>query len=277
MIPTVAGWGHLESALPPLLAAMSPADEVVIVGDGRDPAVPPLGDPRCRVVIHRGRAGFAPACNRGASESRGELLLFLNDDVTVSAGVFDCLEAALRAPGVGAVGPDVVSEALGRSESGTRLVWNHGVLEARQLALAGRVDSEVPYVCGAALALRSRDFLALGGFDERLAPYYWEDVELSLRVRERVGTTIVASGATVMHRHGASISREPETKRRIVYERNRLLVTWRYLRGRRWLTHLAWLPFRLAVGMARNREVVLSFPLALFRLAAGVKVHARWS
>lgn len=277
MIPTVAGWAHLESALPPLLAAMSLADEAVVVGDGRDPAVPPLGDPRCRVIVHRGRAGFAPACNRGASESRGELLLFLNDDVTVSAGVLDRLEAALRAPGVGAVGPNVVSEALGRSESGTRLVWNHGVLEARQLAFAGGGDPAVPYLCGAAFALRKHDFVRLGGFDERLAPYFWEDVELSLRVRERVGATIVASGATVVHRHGASISREPEAKRRIVYERNRLLVTWRHLRGRRWLAHLAWLPLRLAAGAVRDRAVTLGFPLALLRLATGVRTHARWN
>ncbi len=277
MIPTVAGWAHLESALPPLLAAMGPTDEVVVVGDGRDPALPPPGDLRCRVVVHRGRGGFAPVCNRGARESRGELLLFLNDDVTVSAGVLERLEAALGAPGVGAVGPDVMSETLGRSESGTTLAWSHGVLEARQLALTAAGDPAVPYLCGAALALRRRDFLRLGGFDERLAPYFWEDVDLSLRVRERVGATVVVAGAIVTHRHGASVGREPEAKRRVVYERNRLLVTWRHLRGRRWLAHLAWLPLRLAGGAVRDRAVALGLPLALLRLVTGVRVHARWN
>jgi GT2 family glycosyltransferase len=275
VIPTVAGWTHLETALPALLAAMSPLDEAVVVGDGRDPMVPPLGDPRCRIVVHRGRSGFAPVCNRGADESRGDLLLFLNDDVTVSTGVLEVLETALRAPGVGAVGPDVVSEALGRSESGTTLAWNHGVLEARQLALAGAGDVAVPYLCGAALAMRRLDFLRIGGFDERLAPYFWEDVDLSLRVRERVGATVVASGATVVHRHGASVGREPGAKRRIVYERNRLLVSWGHLHGGRWLAHLAWLPLRLAAGAIRGRAATFGFPLALFRLLAGGRVRAR--
>ncbi len=263
MVPTRAGWSLLASSLPPLLAALGAGDEVVVVGDGRDPGVARDADPRCRVVVHPGPAGFAPVCNRGAAEARGRLLLFLNDDVVVAPGLLEALERELLRPGTGAVGPDVLSEALGRSESGTSLRWHRGVLEAGQGALAGSGRVEVPYLCGAALALARDAFLGLGGFDERLAPYFWEDVDLSLRVRARIGAVAVTSAAAVRHRHGATIGGEPARMRRVVYERNRLLVSWRHLRGRRWLAHLAWLPLRLAASAARDRTAAAGFVRAL--------------
>ncbi len=263
MIPTRAGWALLEATLPPLLADLGPGDEVVVVGDGCDPGVPAGTHPRCRAVVHRGAAGFAPVCNRGAREARGPALLFLNDDVVVTPGVLDALARELARPGTGAVGPDVVSEALGRSESGTSLRWRRGVLDARQDALSGGGRVTVPYVCGAALAVSKAAFERVGGFDERLAPYFWEDVDLSLRVGAAAGEVAVTRAAVVHHRHGATIGAEPARARRAVYERNRLLVSWRHLHGWRWLAHLAWLPLRLVASVVRDRAVAAGFVRAL--------------
>ena len=274
VIPTRVGWEHLTSALPPLLATLGAADEVIVVADRCEARLPEVRDARFRVVPHHGPLGFAPACNRGAREAHGRLLLFLNDDVLVGEGLLDRLEEELEYPGVGAAGPDVISELLGRSESGTTVVWHHGVLEPRQGPLAGEGRVHVPYLCGAALALRREDFLRLGGFDERLAPYFWEDLDLSLRVRERVGDTVVVSGVTVAHCHGATIGKDPEERRRAIYERNRLLVTWRHLRATRWLSHLAWFPLRLAVGLVRDKAVSKGFVLALARLISWRRGHA---
>jgi GT2 family glycosyltransferase len=275
VIPTRLGWENLARTLPSLLGTMSDDDEVVVVGDRCDPRLPEPRDARCRVVAHAGVPGFAPACNRGVREARGALILILNDDVVVGPGVLQRLEEALSRPGVGAVGPNVVSEPLGRSESRTVLVWHHGVLEAHQEALAGQGTYSVPYLCGAALALRRDDFVRLGGFDERLAPYFWEDLDLSLRLRDQVGDTVALGEVAVSHRHGATVSREPEKHRRAIYERNRLLVTWRRLRGWRWVPHLAWTPVRLAAGLLREREVPAGFVQALARLVAGKGGDAR--
>ncbi len=266
VIPTRLGWENLAVTLRPLLAVMGSEDEVVVVADRCDSPLPGRLDPRCRVVFHDGPGGFAPACNRGAREARGRLLLILNDDVLLGNGVLGPLEDALGRPGVGAAGPNVFSEALARSESGTTLAWHRGVLEPRQGPLVGDGAVPVPYLCGAALAVRRGDFLLVGGFDERLAPYFWEDLELSLRIRERVGETVALAGVTVSHRHGATIGHESEGRRRAVYERNRLLVTWRHLRGWRWLPHIAWLPIRLLAGAVRDRAVPAGFVLAVARV-----------
>jgi len=275
VIPTRMGWKNLGATLPPLLLAMAADDEAVIVADRCDVSVAPGLDPRCRVVAHPGPGGFAPACNHGAHEARGRLLLFLNDDVRLGAGVLERLADELRRPGVAAVGPDVVSEALARSESGTTLGWHHGVLESRQGALAGDGAVPVPYLCGAALAVRRADFLRLGGFDERLAPYFWEDLDLSLRLRERVGATVALAGVSVSHGHGATIGGEPERRRRVVYERNRLLVTWKHLRGWRWLAHLGWLPLRLLSSLLHDRAVPAGLAQAVAHLGSGRLGDAR--
>ena len=275
VIPTLAGRPHLEIALPPLLATLGPDDEGVIVGDGRDPALVGAPAQRCRVIVHPGPRGFAPVCNRGAAEAYGRMLLFLNDDVCVSGGLLEVLERELSRPGVGAVGPNVVSEALGMSESGTSLRWHRGVLEARQHPLDGSDCVQVPYLCGAAFAMRRGDFFRVGGFDERLAPYFWEDVDLSLQTRERIGAVMIACDATVIHRHGATINSEPEATRRAVYERNRLLVSWRHLQGWRWLAHLAWFPLRLAASLVRDRAVAAGFVLALRLVISARRADAR--
>jgi GT2 family glycosyltransferase len=268
VIPTRMGGQNLDRTLPPLREALGGDDEVVIVADHCERPMPALPDSRWRVVAHRGSPGFAPACNRGAREARGRLLLILNDDVVVAPGVLDRLEEELGRPGVAASGPNVISEALGRSESGTSVRLLHGVLECRQGALNGSGAVSVPYVCGAALAVRRTDFLRVGGFDERLAPYFWEDLDLCLRLHDEVGDTTVVSELTVWHRHGATINQGPEQDRRIVYERNRLLVTWRHITGWRWLSHVAWLPLRLLAGVVRDRAVPLGFLNAMARLTS---------
>jgi GT2 family glycosyltransferase len=264
IVPTRSPWDAIGDAVAGALGAAGDDLEVIVVGDQGGPEGMLPGDRRLRVVVHRGPRGFAPACNAGARAARGSLLLFLNDDVRLGPGVIAALAAALARPEVGAAGPDLHSRALGRSESGTVLRWHRGVLEARQEALTGRDPVDLPYLCGAALAVRRADFERLGGFDERLAPYYWEDVDLSLRLREGAGVT-VAVAATAEHRHGATIAREPGWRRRLTYERNRFLVSWRHLRGARWLSHLGWLPLRAAASLLRDHAVVAGLFAALWR------------
>lgn len=274
VIPTVAGWGHLAGTLPPLLASIGPDDEVVVVGDHADPHLPEGLDLRCRVVVHEGARGFGPACNRGAAAADGEWLLILNDDVVVGPGVLAALGGALRLPAVGAAGPNVWSEKLGRSESGTRLAWRRGVLDAGQDALAGAGLVSVPYLCGAAIAVARETYLLLGGFDERLAPYFWEDVDLSLRLRRAGRDTVVVADAAVTHRHGATIDCEPAPERKLTYERSRWLVSWRHLSAARWPAHLAWLPGRLLASLFRDRAVARAFLAAMAtRGRAGRDAH----
>ncbi len=264
IVPTRAGWPNLRRSLPALVASLDRHGELVVVAD--NVALDGASDvsAHARTIAHTGRRGFAPTCNAGARAARGRRLLFVNDDLEFEPTTVAALEHVLDDPGVAAVGPNVWSERLSRSESGSRLQWRRGVLDARQDALPTSGVWDVPFLTGAAIAVRRDDFLRIGGFDERLAPYYWEDVDLCLRLR--AGRRLLVVGdATVRHRHGATIASDDPRERRIVYERNRLLVTWRHATPLRMAAHLAWLPLRLGASILRDRIVVRAWLQALRR------------
>lgn len=263
VVPTRVGWLNLHRSLVLLLAALGEFDEIIIASDGLPLDLPAHLDARCKVVVNNGPRGFATTCNLGARSASGCWLFFLNDDVEVGPAVLDELEPALRDLEIAAAGPNVWSERLGRSESGTALDWHHGVLETRQDSLSAGSMREVPYLCGAALAVRRSDFVRIGGFDERLAPYYWEDADLSLRLCNNRRRLVVLADEIVHHRHGVTIAADDPHLRRVIYERNRLLVTWRHARGLRWIQHLLWLPVRVLASTARDRSVLQGLLAAL--------------
>lgn len=263
VVPTRVGWPNLHRSLVPLLAALAEFDEIIIASDGLPLDLPAHPDVRCKVVVNNGPRGFATTCNLGAHSASGRWLFFLNDDVEVGLAVLDELEAAMRDLEIAAAGPNVWSERLGRSESGTVLEWHHGVLETRQDSLSADGAREVPYLCGAALAVRRSDFLRAGGFDERLAPYYWEDVDLSLRLCSDRRRLVVLTDEIVLHRHGVTIAADDPHLRGVIYERNRLLVSWQHARGLRWIQHLLWMPVRVLASTARDRSVLQGLLAAL--------------
>jgi GT2 family glycosyltransferase len=264
IVPTRAGWPNLQRSLPAIAAALGGGGEILMVADNVRLDSEAERSLHFRAIAHVGERGFATACNAGAREARGRWLLFVNDDVEFEPTTVESLERILDDPGIAAAGPNVWSERLGRSESGTRLEWRRGVLDTRQEALPESGFWDVPFLTGAAIAVRRDEFLRIGGFDERLAPYYWEDVDLCLRLR--AGRRLVVVGdAIVHHRHGVTIGMEDPRARRIVYERNRLLVTWRHAGGQRMAVHLAWLPARLGASCLRDRVVARAWLEALRR------------
>ena len=94
------------------------------------------------------------------------------------------------------------------------------------------------------MAFRREEFLTLGGFDPLFSPFYWEDVDLSYRARKRGRRIVQVEDARVDHDHGRTIgARFSRAEVATVYERNRLLFTWKNLTDPGlWRAHLAALP-----------------------------------
>ena len=128
--------------------------------------------------------------NIGAREARGDVLLFLNDDVEVIDGDWleGLLEHALR-PEVGAVGPQLLYPDGKVQHAGmflSRTVGRHAFRFSPRdepgpfgLALTQR---NVISVTGACLMVRRDVFEALGGFDEE-HPIITNDLDFCLRAR----------------------------------------------------------------------------------------------
>lgn len=195
--------------------------------------------------------GFGPAVNIGVKAARGELLLFLNNDAELRAGALEALVRTIdRDPAVGAVGGKLIYPN-GRLQEAGAIIWQDGSCDAY-----GRNDDpassrfnfqrDVDY-CSAALLLTRRNlFTALGGFDERFKPAYYEDVDYCARLWTAGRRVVYSPAAEAVHvEFGSSPSRRAT---KLQEER----------RGLFWSLHREWVqaqpPRNTAVDAARTRK-----------------------
>lgn len=203
-----------EACLRALAATLpgGPPAEVVVVDDSADPAVAALlADVRgVRVVRTTGGIGYLHAANLGARAARGTHVLQLNNDTQPQAGWLDAMLGRLEAqPWTGVV----VAKLLfpdGRLQEAGGIVWrdgrcwNHGIGDVES-APAYRRPREVDYGSAAAMLVDGALWRALGGFDERYAPGYYEDVDLCFAARTRGRTVVYEPDARVVHARGGSM------------------------------------------------------------------------
>jgi GT2 family glycosyltransferase len=193
--------------------------ELVVVADDDTPPevleeVEELAGGRARVVAFDGPFNFSAKCNLGATAARGDLLVFLNDDVEViDAGWLEVLVGFAREPDVGASGLVLLFEDGRVQHAGhVHLAGNPGHLMFGQLPDSPKnrsalsLDREVAGLTAACLCIRRAVFEEVGGFNEALASNY-NDVDLSLKLRSR-GYRLVVSPQARLH-HFESITRDP--------------------------------------------------------------------
>ena len=160
-----------------------------------------------RVIRNAENLGFIGACNRGAAAALGDYLLFLNNDTQVTAGWLDALiETFAQHPKVGLVGAKLVYPDGRLQEAGGIVFadasgWNLGRF-GDPADPAYNYLREVDYCSGAAIAVPRDWFAAVGGFDLRYAPAYYEDTDLAFRVREEGLRVLYQPRSTVIHFEG---------------------------------------------------------------------------
>ena len=214
-------------SLSPLLQGSAAAVEIVVVdnasGDGLYPAFA-LAHPGVRFVENDGNWGFADGCNRGATQARGEFLLFLNPDAEdPGGGIAALLREALAHPDAAILTPRQV-DGNGRAQKVFDVFPSLGTLfgparALRRLVAPGRYPDprndradflEVDWVSGSALFIRRSVFEALGGFCNGFWMYS-EDVDLCRRARDAGHKVAVAGAATLVHAHGGASRKDAET------------------------------------------------------------------
>jgi len=182
--------------------------------------------------------------------ARAGVVLLVNNDVAVPPGTIERLAGALEtSPEAFAVVPAILRRESGEDEARTRIRFRWGVVST---SLGGDTRTDPAYACGGAMAFRRAEFLSLGGFDPLYAPFYWEDVDLSYRARKRGRRILHVADARVEHDHGRTIGERLEPLRVAeIYERNRLIFTWKNLTDPGpWRRHLLLLPCKACWNLA---------------------------
>lgn len=177
--------------------------EVIVVDDGSTPSVslpPSVGGAALTLVRLEGVERSA-ARNAGAQAARGEVLAFVDDDMTVGR---DFLRAHLAAHGqwrralvVGSVRlpGEMLERPFGRFRE---------ELERRGVPLKRGVIQSKNFCTAQNMSISRRGFQELRGFDEGLVSA--EDQDFALRHSERGGVIVFAPEATAIHRdHYANI------------------------------------------------------------------------
>lgn len=190
--------------------------QVILVDDGSGPDAQGAFQTIAGIdlVRHDESLGFLRAANRGLQEARGEFVFFLNNDTEVQPDWLPPLLDAMADPGVGAVGSRLINPDGTVQESGVT-IWSDGTGHAHGSGAGVDDDewlstTEVDFCSGAALMVRRDLAEELGGFDERFAPAFYEDVDLCFSVRALGQRVLVAPASMVLHYGGQSYGSVPE-------------------------------------------------------------------
>jgi GT2 family glycosyltransferase len=211
VVPVHGRAGLTERCLRLVLADL-PADcEAIVVDDASEDRTPRMLEgfgTAIRALRLDPNAGFAAACNAGATAARGEHLVFLNNDTEPRPGwlaaQLDCVEAHPEAAVVGA-----------KLLYPTGAVQHAGVVFGQDgyphnLYAGFPADHPAPNrerrlqaVTGACMLVRRQAFERVGGFDEGFHNSM-EDVDLCLRLGEAGAEVRYAPAAVVTHLESAT-------------------------------------------------------------------------
>ena len=145
--------------------------------------------------------------NKAAAIAKGELLLFLNNDIeAIGQGWFEAMAAQAMRPRVGAVGALLLYPDGTIQHGGVVLGLNHAVdhayrnLRPNHAVHRGRsrLLSGWGAVTGACLMLRKELLVRVGGLDEGL-PVEYNDVDLCLRLTQLGYHCVMPPEAVLMH------------------------------------------------------------------------------
>ena len=162
-----------------------------------------------RLVRMPSQSGYVFASNKGAEQARADMLVFLNNDTVVQNGWLDALLMIFKQfPDTGIAGAKLLYPNGRLQEAGGAVfkdgsVWNIGRFEHADNARFNYIR-EIDYVSGAVLAIRKNVFDELKGFDPHFAPGYFEDTDLSMRVRQSGLKIRYQAFSHVVHLEGAT-------------------------------------------------------------------------
>ena len=282
VIPTWNGKEHLARNLPSVVEALAgnPDHEILVMENASDDGTAEFlarEFPSVRVVEMGSNLGFGRASNVGFSIARHDVVVLLNNDMRVEPDFLRPLLDGFRDPRVFSVTSQIYFQDSGKLREETGLTtgrWHRGGIRLQHVDDEA-VDELFPtfYAGGGSSAYDRLKILELGGFDEILAPFYMEDVDVSYMAWKRGWINFYAPRSIVHHEHRGTIGKHFD-KAYIdrVLQKNRLLFAWKNMHHwRRLLGHFGWIYGEMwlssLAGASPGRANVWSFLAALAQSA----------
>ncbi len=185
---------HLKKCLESLAVQSYKGFEIVVVDDASSDGTSEfLREARHPFVRLDQNAGVSGARNAGVRASKGELLVFTDDDCTMPADWLGRLLAPYADPAVAGVGGKVKvvpDDYVSFEEGGVNIFGQVQPVHAGQ--------GFVPYLVGCNASFRRQALEAIGGFDE-IFFYGYDESDVCLRLRQAGHKLVFENRALVYH------------------------------------------------------------------------------
>lgn len=247
IIPNYNGQKLLAQNLPQVIKSC-PDCEIIVVDDAStDNSVSYLKKyfPQLIIIENKTNQRFAKSCNIGAQNASGEILIFLNSDVSPQENFLKPLiNHFVKSNQIFSVGSkeidntnnqEIISgRTVGKISKGLLVHWKPENQE----------DQDTLWNFGGSMAVSRHKFLTLGGFDPIYAPAYWEDIDLSWRARRKAWKVLFEKDSIVYHNHETTNKSVFGSKKiQEISLRNQIIFSLKHFK----FQFLLWLPYHLLI------------------------------
>lgn len=152
---------------------------------------------------------FLRSCNRATELAKGDYIIFLNNDTEVTSFWIDeLINQHKKDTTVGLTGSKLLNLDGSLQEAGG-IVWGNGQpwnvgRNANPYQSEYNYVRQTDYLTGAAMCIKTSVWEEVGRFSEELVPCYYEDTDVSFKVRAAGYKTLYVPFSTVIHFEGQS-------------------------------------------------------------------------
>lgn len=178
--------------------------------------------------------GFGRANNIGASETKGEFLLFMNSDMLIPENTIEnCLQYIRTNPKIGVLGPKLLNEDGSLQKSAYHFIGDHQEILQENLLLDKLLKFKTPpikAVMGSFMIIPKDVFRKVNGFDPDFF-MYCEELDLCSRIA-KIGYKIVYFDSEfAIHKHGGSSTTSEWVVRQTYLSRSLLVLKQKGISG----------------------------------------------
>ena len=230
VIPNYNGEHLLPKHLPKVISAKEYKKnkilEVIIVDDAsKDNSAKLIKEnfKDVKLIQHKINRGFSASVNTGVRSSKGDFIVLLNTDVSPDKDFLQSVLPHFKDDSVFAVSfqEKGYGWAKGKFENG--FIVHEPGSETKDV-------HESFWASGGSAIFRRSQWISLGGLDEKLFKFYWEDVDLAYRAQKRGLKILWEPKSHVTHNHESvtSVTFGRNTLQKMK-EKNHLLFIWKNL------------------------------------------------
>lgn len=230
VIPNFNGLYLLQKYLPLLVKEfnneINKILEIIVVDDcSTDSSVDFIKNnfPQILIVKNKKNRGFSASVNIGVRSSKGKYVVLLNSDVEVTSDFLKDIFVLFDDKSV--FGISLHENGFGYAKA----VFKEGFI-CHSPGHEAQIITKTFWVSGGSGIFRKDMWEKLGGMDDKLFKFYWEDIDLSYRAQKRGYKLLWTPYSKVFHNHESTMSKT-FTKRKLnrIQETNQLIFIWKNL------------------------------------------------